>query len=40
VKAVAEHAGVKTPGFFGYSFKFALPILIPIFIAVSLLFFR
>ena len=40
VKAVAEHAGVKTPGFFGYIFKFALPILIPIFIAVSLLFFR
>jgi Na+/H+ antiporter NhaD/arsenite permease-like protein len=40
VKAVAEHAKVKTPGFFGYIFKFALPILIPIFIAVSLLFFR
>ena len=40
VKAVAEHAGVKTPGFFGYIFKFALPILIPIFIAISLLFFR
>lgn len=40
VKAVAEHAGVKVPGFFGYIFQFALPILIPIFILVSLLFFR
>lgn len=40
VKAVAEHAGVKTPGFFGYIFKFALPILIPIFALVCLLFFR
>ena len=40
VKAIADHAGVKTPGFFGYIFKFALPILIPIFVLVSLLFFR
>ena len=40
VKAVVEHAGVKTPGFFGYIFKFALPILIPIFVIVSFVFFR
>jgi Na+/H+ antiporter NhaD/arsenite permease-like protein len=40
VKAIAEHAGVQTPGFFGYIFKFALPILLPIFALVSLLFFR
>jgi len=40
VKAIAEHAGVKTPGFFGYIFKFALPVLIPIFVLVALLFFR
>lgn len=40
VQAVARHAGIRTPGFFGYIFKFALPILIPIFVAVSLLFFR
>jgi Na+/H+ antiporter NhaD/arsenite permease-like protein len=40
VKAVAEHAGIKTPGFFGYIFKFALPILIPIFVIVSFVFFR
>ena len=40
VKAVAEHAGIKTPCFFGYIFKFALPILIPIFVIVSFVFFR
>ena len=40
VKAIVEHAGLKTPGFFGYFFKFALPVLIPIFFLVSLLFFR
>ena len=40
VKAMVEHAGIKTPGFFGYVLKFALPVLIPIFVLVSLLFFR
>jgi Na+/H+ antiporter NhaD/arsenite permease-like protein len=40
VKAIAEHAGVKAPGFFGYLFKFALPVLFPIFLLISLLFFR
>jgi Na+/H+ antiporter NhaD/arsenite permease-like protein len=40
VKAIADHAGVQTPGFFGYIFKFALPILLPILALVSFLFFR
>ena len=40
VQAIAQHAGVKPPSFFGYIFKFALPVLIPIFVLVSLLFFR
>ncbi len=40
VKAIVDHAGLKAPGFFGYLFKFALPVLIPIFVLVSLLFFR
>jgi Na+/H+ antiporter NhaD/arsenite permease-like protein len=40
VKAIADHAGIKTPGFFGYIFKFALPILLPIFALVAFLFFR
>jgi Na+/H+ antiporter NhaD/arsenite permease-like protein len=40
VKAIADHAGIKTPGFFAYIFKFGLPILLPIFALVSFLFFR
>jgi Na+/H+ antiporter NhaD/arsenite permease-like protein len=39
VKAIAEHARVPTPTFIGYIWKFALPILIPIFALISLLFF-
>ena len=30
VKSIAESAGVKTPSFFGYIFKYSLPILLPI----------
>jgi len=40
VKAITEHARVPTPTFFGHVFKFALPVLIPIFLLVSILFFR
>jgi len=40
VKAIVEHTGGKAPGFFGYIFKFALPVLLPIFVLISLLFFR
>jgi Na+/H+ antiporter NhaD/arsenite permease-like protein len=39
VKSIAEHGRVPTPTFIGYICKFALPILIPIFGLVSLLFF-
>jgi Na+/H+ antiporter NhaD/arsenite permease-like protein len=39
IKAIAEHARVPTPTFFGYIWKFALPILIPIFTLISVLFF-
>lgn len=39
VKAIAEHAKVHTPDFFSYLFKFALPVLVPVFILISLLFF-
>ncbi len=38
VKAIAEHAKVKMPGFFGYM-AWSVGILIPLFIAVSLIFF-
>ena len=39
VKAIAEHAKVETPGFFTYLFKFAVPILLPFFAVVSILYF-
>ena len=38
VKSIAEQARIPTPSFIGYIFKFALPILIPIFGLVSVLF--
>jgi hypothetical protein len=30
VKSIADSAGVGTPTFFGYLFKYSLPILLPI----------
>lgn len=39
VKSIAQHAKVKTPSFFAYLFKYALPILIPLMVLISLLFF-
>ena len=38
VKAIAEQEGVKMPSFFGYMFKYSIPVLIPIFILVTFLF--
>ena len=40
VKTIAEHARVRTPSFIEYIWKFALPILLPIFVVISILFFR
>ena len=39
VRTIAEHARVPTPGFVEYIWKFALPILLPPFALVSILFF-
>lgn len=39
VKAIAEHAQMRTPSFFGFIFKWAAPVLLPIFALVTLLFF-
>ena len=38
VKSIAESSGVPVPSFFGYVFKYSLPILLPILTAVGLLF--
>ena len=40
VKAIAEQAKVPTPNFFTYVFRFSLPFLVPVFVLVTLLFFR
>ena len=38
VKSIAENAGVKMPSFFGYLFKYSLPILLPILVLAAWLF--
>jgi Na+/H+ antiporter NhaD/arsenite permease-like protein len=39
VKSIAEEAGIAMPSFFGYMFKYSIPILIPVFIIVTFVFF-
>jgi Na+/H+ antiporter NhaD/arsenite permease-like protein len=39
VKAIAEEAGVRMPSFFGYMFKYALPVLVPLFLLVTFVLF-
>lgn len=40
VKSIADQSKVKTPSFFGYVFKYSLPVLLPIFFLIWLLFFQ
>ncbi|HEX6790405.1 MAG TPA: sodium:proton antiporter [Candidatus Krumholzibacteria bacterium] len=40
VKSIAEEAGVEMPSFFGYMIKYSIPVLIPLFLLVMLVFFR
>ena len=39
VKSIAEESGVEMPSFFGYMLKYSIPVLIPIFLLVTVLFF-
>lgn len=39
VKSIAEESGIVMPSFFGYIFKYSLPILIPVFVLVMFVFF-
>ncbi|MCG6963383.1 MAG: sodium:proton antiporter [Acidobacteria bacterium] len=39
VKSIAEENGVEMPSFFGYMLRYSLPILIPVFILVTVIFF-
>jgi len=38
VKSIAEEAGVAMPSFFGYMLKYSIPVLIPVFVLVTLIF--
>ncbi len=40
VKSIADQSKVKTPSFFGYFLKYSLPVLIPIFFLIWILFFK
>jgi len=39
VKSIAEEAGINMPSFFGFMIKYSIPILVPIFIIVTFIFF-
>jgi Na+/H+ antiporter NhaD/arsenite permease-like protein len=40
VKSIAEQSGVRCPSFFAYIIRYALPVLLPLFVILWLLFFR
>jgi Na+/H+ antiporter NhaD/arsenite permease-like protein len=40
VKSIAEQAGVAMPSFFGYIIRYAVPVLLPLFILIWILFLR
>ncbi|MAE62070.1 MAG: hypothetical protein CMJ49_12020 [Planctomycetaceae bacterium] len=40
VKSIAESSGIRMPSFLGYLFKFAIPILLPVYIFVWFIFLR
>ena len=39
VKSIAEEAGIEMPSFFGYIFRYTLPVLVPVFLLVTWVFF-
>ncbi len=39
VKSIAEESGIPMPSFFGFMIKYSIPILVPYFIIISLVFF-
>jgi Na+/H+ antiporter NhaD/arsenite permease-like protein len=40
VRSIAEERGIPMPSFFGYMFKYSFPILFPLFVLLTLIFFR
>lgn len=39
VRSIAEETGTRMPSFFGYVFKYSLPILVPVFILITIIFY-
>ncbi|HEX8950098.1 MAG TPA: sodium:proton antiporter, partial [Dissulfurispiraceae bacterium] len=39
IRSIAEEAGIRMPGFFGYMLKYSLVILLPVFIVITFVFF-
>jgi Na+/H+ antiporter NhaD/arsenite permease-like protein len=39
VRSIAEESGIKMPSFFGYMLKYTVPILLPLFLFVTIGFF-
>ena len=39
IKSISEEFGVDMPSFFGYMFKYSIPVLVPLFIVITLVFF-
>jgi Na+/H+ antiporter NhaD/arsenite permease-like protein len=39
VRSIAEETGVPMPSFFGYMIKYSIPVLVPVFILITLVFY-
>jgi Na+/H+ antiporter NhaD/arsenite permease-like protein len=39
IKSIAEEAGIKMPGFFGFMFKYSIPFLVVLFIIITFIFY-
>lgn len=39
VRSIAEESGIRMPSFFGYMLKYSIPLLLPLFVLLSLVFF-
>jgi hypothetical protein len=39
VKSIADSLGLRTPGFVGYVVRYSLPVLLPVYVLVWLVFF-
>lgn len=40
VKSIVDNAGIRTPSFFGYIFRFTIPVMLPMLIVVWFVFFK